>query len=61
MPLVFLCALPAPLAKPMAVTLPFALLLLAVGPLGRIRSPGPLWRRLPWEKVRIVILAVGAA
>ena len=61
MPLVFLCALPAPLAKPMAVTLPFALLWLAVGRLGRIRSPGPQWRRLFWEKVRIVLLAVGAA
>jgi tetratricopeptide (TPR) repeat protein len=47
------------LAKPMVVTLPFALLLLDVWPLDRPRRDG--WRRLVLEKVPLLVLSAAAA
>jgi tetratricopeptide (TPR) repeat protein len=47
------------LAKPMVVTLPFALLLLDCWPLDRVRREG--WRRLVLEKVPLLALSAGAA
>jgi tetratricopeptide (TPR) repeat protein len=47
------------LAKPMVVTLPFALLLLDAWPLGRVTRDG--WRRLVVEKVPLFALSAVAA
>jgi tetratricopeptide (TPR) repeat protein len=52
----FACAL---LAKPMAVPLPIALLLLDVWPLHR--AAWPQWRRLVWEKAPFFLLALAAS
>lgn len=62
---VFLAMALGLMAKPMVVTLPFALLLLDVWPLGRLRldEPGRTWRlgRLIAEKVPLFVLsAVGS-
>jgi tetratricopeptide (TPR) repeat protein len=46
------------LAKPMLVSLPAALLLLDLWPLGRTGPAGPGWRRLAWEKVPFAALSV---
>jgi tetratricopeptide (TPR) repeat protein len=47
------------LAKPMVVTLPFALLLLDVWPLDRVRREG--WRTLVLEKVPLLVMSAAAA
>ncbi len=53
----FLFAL-ALMSKPMAVTLPFVLLLLDFWPLGRVRGlDWPLWRRLAAEKWPLLLLS----
>jgi hypothetical protein len=46
------------MAKPMAVTLPFTLLLLDLWPFDRLRTVG--WRRLVLEKVPFFLLTVGS-
>ena len=53
------------LAKPMALTLPFALLLLDYWPLARLREAGRVWpdaarlRRALWDKAPLLALASG--
>jgi len=49
------------MAKPMIVTLPFALLLLDVWPLGRWRWNAPSAKRLLLEKLPLLALAAGAS
>lgn len=61
--LVLLCGALALLAKPMAVTLPFVLLLLDVWPLGRVRiaTASSAFRSVAWplaEKIPLVALAI---
>lgn len=49
------------MAKPMVVTLPFALLLLDVWPLRRLRPGGVPWQKALWEKVPFLALSGGVA
>ncbi len=56
--LCFICAL---LAKPMAVTFPFVLLLLDVWPLGRAAGGGAVWGRLAGEKVPLLLLSAAVS
>ena len=62
---VFACVLAANMGKPMAVSLPFLLLLLDVWPLGRLSlKNGDSWRRarnLVLEKVPLFALTIGVA
>lgn len=62
---VFACVLAANMGKPMAVSLPFLLLLLDVWPLGRFSvKNGDSWRRarnLVLEKVPLFVLTIGVA
>jgi len=56
--LCFVCAL---LAKPMAVTFPFVLLLLDWWPLGRTGDGKAGWVRLVWEKVPFFLFSAAAS
>lgn len=56
---VFLALAVGLMAKPMLVTLPFALLLLDVWPLGRVTREN--WRLLAWEKLPLLALAVASS
>jgi tetratricopeptide (TPR) repeat protein len=51
------------MAKPMAVTLPFVLLLLDIWPLARVQlvPDWPLWRKLVTEKIPLMLLAVASS
>lgn len=57
--LLFIAAVLALMAKPMAVTLPFLLLLLDFWPLKRVNSVS--WQRLIVEKIPLLILSIGVA